>query len=174
MVMTDLTTEIVNPIAISPTLLRELESFVQDEAELLDQRRFDEWLALFADDGKYWMPSRPDQTDPLGIPSIFYEDKDILEIRIRRASHPANLAQMPHSRTSHILGRIRVESAAHALYEVASRMVVVEYRDNDGQRVFGGSCRHSLRRDNGRSRIMLKRVDLVNCDAPHSFITMPI
>jgi benzoate/toluate 1,2-dioxygenase subunit beta len=166
-------TEIAGETSVAPSVLREIEDFVADEAELLDQSHFDEWLALFAEDGMYWMPARPGQTDPLGVPSIFYEDKEVLAIRIRRIVHPANLAQSPLARTSHVLGRIKVGSVENGLYRASARMLVVEYREGDGQRVFGGRCEHVLRRENGRLRILLKRVDIVNCDAPHSFITIP-
>jgi benzoate/toluate 1,2-dioxygenase beta subunit len=166
-------TERADASVMAPALTREIEEFVADEAELLDQGRFEPWLALFAEDGMYWMPSRPGQTDPLGVPSIFYEDKEVLAIRIRRVTHPANLAQAPLGRTSHLLGRIRVESAENGLFRAQASMHVVEYRDGDGQRVFGGSCTYHLRRENGQLRIVLKRVDIVNCDAPHSFITIP-
>ncbi|HUC61231.1 MAG TPA: aromatic-ring-hydroxylating dioxygenase subunit beta [Alphaproteobacteria bacterium] len=159
--------------AIPAALVREIEDFVADEAHLLDQGRFEPWLALFAEDGMYWMPSRPGQTDPLGVPSIFYEDKEVLAIRLRRVAHPANLAQAPLGRTSHLLGRIRIENAENGLLCAHAPMHVVEYRDGDGQRVFGGTCTYHLRRENGQLKIVLKRVDIVNCDAPHSFITIP-
>ena len=160
--------------ALDPRLREELAAFVHAEAELLDERRFEEWLELFADDGIYWMPAVPGQEDPLNTISIFYEDRDIMAIRIRRMSHPANLAQSPFPRTSHMLGRIRVEEAEGDVYEVGSRMQVVEYREGDGQRVFAGKCRHTLRREGEALKIVLKRVDLVNCDAPHTFITVPL
>ena len=36
----------------------EAEEFLYYEADLLDSRRFDEWLNLLADDIHYWMPLR--------------------------------------------------------------------------------------------------------------------
>ncbi|HJZ18253.1 MAG TPA: aromatic-ring-hydroxylating dioxygenase subunit beta, partial [Stellaceae bacterium] len=39
-------------------LIREVEQFLYREARLLDERRFHEWLALFADDVRYWMVTR--------------------------------------------------------------------------------------------------------------------
>ena len=39
-------------------LKQELEEFLYHEAELLDERRYAEWLALLADDVRYWMPMR--------------------------------------------------------------------------------------------------------------------
>ena len=157
-----------------PELREELEAFVYAEAELLDDGRYEDWLALFADDGIYWVPAVPGQEDPLNTISIFYEDKDIMAIRIRRMTHPANIAQSPFPRTSHVVGQVRVEGADNGTFEVSSRMQVVEYREGDGQRVFAGKCRHTLRREGDDLKIVLKRVDLVNCDAPHTFITIPL
>lgn len=152
----------------------EIEAFVQGEAELLDQGRFEDWLALFTADGVYWMPSEPGQADPLNTASIFYEDRDIMEIRIRRMRHPANVAQSPFPRTSHVVGAIRIEGDANGAIHVDARQQVVEYREGDGQRVFAGLCRYTLKREGGKLKIALKRFDLVNADAPHTFITVPM
>ena len=35
-----------------------MAAFVVHEARLIDEGRYDEWLALFADDGRYWVPLR--------------------------------------------------------------------------------------------------------------------
>lgn len=152
----------------------EIEDFILAEAELLDQGRFTDWLALFTEDGFYWMPSEPGQADPLNTASIFYEDRNILEIRIRRMSHPANVAQSPFPRTSHVVGSIRIEGAENGTIEVTARQQVVEYREGDGQRLFAGRCRYTLKREGGRLKIKQKRFDLVNADAPHTFITVPM
>jgi len=152
----------------------EVEDFILAEAELLDQGRFTDWLALFTADGVYWMPSEPGQADPMNTASIFYEDRDILEIRIRRMSHPANVAQSPFPRTSHVVGAIRIEATKNGTVEVTARQHVVEYREGDGQRLFAGRCRYTLERVGGRLKIKQKRFDLVNADAPHTFITVPM
>ena len=164
----------MNTNAVDRDLRDELEAFVYAEAELLDDRRFQDWRSLFADDGMYWVPAVPEQEDPLNTISIFYEDKDIMAIRIRRMSHPANVAQSPFPRTSHLVGQVLIDAASNGTYEVSSRMQVVEYREGDGQRVFAGKCRHTLRREGDYLKIVLKRIDLVNCDAPHTFITVPL
>ena len=39
-------------------LTQEIAGFLYAEAELLDERRHDEWLALLSDDIRYWMPMR--------------------------------------------------------------------------------------------------------------------
>ena len=55
-------------------LKSEAEAYLIAEARLLDAGRFEEWLALFAEDGFYWIPAGPGQSDPLNHLSIFYED----------------------------------------------------------------------------------------------------
>src|SRR5262249_7350220 len=39
-------------------LKQEVEDFLYREAELLDERRYEEWLDLFTDDARYFMPMR--------------------------------------------------------------------------------------------------------------------
>jgi hypothetical protein len=46
---------------------QELARFIQIEARLIDEGRFDEWAALFASDGVYWVPAGLKQTDPFAV-----------------------------------------------------------------------------------------------------------
>jgi 3-phenylpropionate/cinnamic acid dioxygenase small subunit len=62
--------------------------FVIREARLLDEKRFDEWYELFAEDGHYWVPASPNQPDPLNHNSLAYEDKLLLKLRIERLKQP--------------------------------------------------------------------------------------
>ena len=62
---------------------QELAKFIRHEARLIDEKRFDEWLALFTEDARYWVPAAPGQTDPLRHNSLAYEDRLLLELRIR-------------------------------------------------------------------------------------------
>ena len=46
-----------NEAALRRLLLREeVEAFLADEAELLDERRFEDWLELFTEDARLFMP----------------------------------------------------------------------------------------------------------------------
>ena len=51
-------------------LISRVEQFLFQEARLLDERLFEEWLALFSDDGVYWIPARIKQEDPIEEVSI--------------------------------------------------------------------------------------------------------
>ena len=88
--------------------LREIELFVLREARLLDSGEFEAWLDLYAPQGIYWMPSRPDQTDPLGVASIIYEDHAILAIRVQRLLEARALVLTPMPRTTHLVSNIEV------------------------------------------------------------------
>jgi 3-phenylpropionate/cinnamic acid dioxygenase small subunit len=151
------------------------EQFLIHEAALLDGRRFRDWMALFTDDGTYWVPAVPDQQSPFNQASLFYDDRDLMKTRVERLEHPRIHVQTPPSRTAHLVGNIVVEhaDAANGEFTVGSTVMMVEYRD-DVQRVFAGRQLHKLRRDGASFRIVQKRVDLINCDSAFEAMAVPI
>jgi benzoate/toluate 1,2-dioxygenase beta subunit len=151
------------------------EQFLFHEAKLLDERRFRDWMALFAEDGTYWVPAVPNQDSPFNQASLFYDDRDLMRTRVERLEHPRIHVQIPPSRTAHLVGNVVVEEvdAAKGEYLVTSTVMMAEYRD-DTQRVFAGRQRHRLRRDGASFRIVQKRVDLINCDGAFEAIAVPI
>jgi len=152
-----------------------LEDFIIHEARLLDSRRFRDWMALFADDGTYWVPAVPDQTSPFDQASLFFDDRELMKTRVERLEHPRIHVQTPPSRTAHLVGNVVVEETDRAKgeYLVGSTLIMVEYRD-ETQRVFAGRQRHRLRRDGETFRIVQKRVDLINCDGAFEAMAVPI
>jgi 3-phenylpropionate/cinnamic acid dioxygenase small subunit len=148
------------------------EDFLIHEARLLDEARFDEWLALFTPEAHYWVPSEPDQQSALDTVSLIYDDRRLLETRVRRLASPRIYSQEPRSRTSRIVTNVTVEGADDNATEVRSKFMIVEYRREE-QRIFAGTYRHTLVATGGDIRIALKRVDLVNCDAPMDGLVVP-
>jgi len=150
----------------------ECEAFLLHEARLLDEARFDDWLALFTLDAQYWVPSEPGQASPHDTVSLIYDDRRLLETRVRRLASPRIYSQEPRSRTSRIVANVTLEESAadHAL--ARSKFMMIEFR-RDAQRLFGGTCLHRLVRRDGALRIRLKRVDLLNCDAPLDGLVVP-
>jgi 3-phenylpropionate/cinnamic acid dioxygenase small subunit len=160
-------------LASQPRLdLRRCEQFLLHEARLLDEGKFDEWLALFADDAWYWVPSEPDQADPVETVSLIYDDRRLLETRVRRLASPRMYSQEPRSRTSRIIANVTLEDVERSSCTVRSKFMMIEYR-REQQRIFGGTTLHRLVQAGGRILIAWKRVDLVNCDAPLDGITVP-
>lgn len=165
--------------AVVGDLKGEAEAFLIEEARLLDSGRFEEWLALFADDGFYWVPAAPGQADPLNHLSIFYEDKSVLTMRIRRLAHPRVYSALPAPRTAHLVGNVTAaRPAAPGIdCECRSTVMMAEYRGGEGRgerRLWAGQQMHRLRRTPEGWRIVLKRVDLIDCDAAHGILSVPI
>ena len=132
-------------------------------------------MALFTEDGTYWVPAVPDQRSPLDQASLFYDDRDLMRTRIEGLEHPRIHVQTPPSRTAHLVGNIVVEEedAAKREYVIGSTVIMVEYREEQ-QRVFAGRQYHRLRRDGASFRIVQKRVDLINCDSAFEAMAAPI
>src|SRR5271170_4938065 len=126
--------------------LHHCEQFLMHEARLLDDGKFDAWLALFTSDAWYWVPSEPDQADPFATVSLIYDDCRLLETRVRRLASPRMYSQEPRSRTSRIVGNVSLEGADGAdgaAATVRSKFVMVEFR-RDSQRIFAGTALHRL------------------------------
>jgi 3-phenylpropionate/cinnamic acid dioxygenase small subunit len=148
------------------------EQFLVHEARLLDEARFDDWLKLFTPDAWYWVPSQPDQPDPHETVSLIYDDRRLLETRVRRLASPRMYSQEPRSRTSRTIANVSIEQVEEAACTVRSKFVMIEFR-RDSQRIFGGTAFHRLVQTTSGLMIAWKRVNLVNCDAPMDGITMP-
>ncbi len=148
------------------------EAFLLNEARLLDEARFDDWLALFQPDAWYWVPSEPEQADPFETVSLIYDDRRLLETRVRRLASPRMYSQEPRSRTSRMVANPSIEEANCRACTVRSKFMMVEFR-RDSQRLFAGTARHRLVATPSGIKIAWKRVDLVNCDAPLDGITIP-
>jgi 3-phenylpropionate/cinnamic acid dioxygenase small subunit len=143
-----------------------LITFVLREARMLDEQRFEEWVDLFTDDGHYWMPVEWQQTDPILVTSLMYEDKLLLRIRAERLKGNRTFSQKPKSRSHHLLQTPQVDRRDDTAgeYVTWTPMHYLETR-GDQQTLYAAWATHHLVACEGHIRIRLKRVDLVNCDA---------
>ena len=155
----------MNAPATLPTDAQLLD-FVYDEAAMLDEQRHEAWLDLFTPDGRYWMPLEPGQTDARLHCSLMYEDLMLLRVRVERLHGQRTFSQQPPSRCHHLLQRPRVVSRddAGGVYTCRSAFHYVETR-GDEQVLYAGWATHTLVLEDGKLRMRLKRVDLVNSDA---------
>ena len=144
--------------------LREIEQFLYREALLLDRRRLDAWLQLYTEDATYWVPLEQDQSDPFNTSSIVFDDRTLLEIRVRQYLHPRAHARLPVARTVHQIGNVVIAETAGNELRVESSLLLVEYRQ-ERQRLFAALVEHRLRRTDAGLRIAAKRVDLVNSES---------
>lgn len=152
---------------------QQAEQYVYAEARLLDQRLYEEWLKLFAPDGVYWVPM-DEHTDPRLEPSILYDDTDQRAMRVYQLLHTPHYAQVPVSRTVHLMANVTVtdgERADEAF--LTCNMACYELREGDHrqlglgeQRALVGRCDYRLRDIGSGWAIVLKKVVLINRDLP--------
>ncbi len=159
------------PAVSARDTLREVEQFLFRQAEILDGRRWGDFIDLFTRDGRYWMPAAAEQTTGDGVPSIFYEDRDLMTVRWKRVTHPHAWSQAPQWGTSHIIGNVAIEKEDEKTGDVVvrSRFHMMEYR-RDAARHFAGTYIHHLRKVADGYRIKLQRVDLVNAGGPFDYV----
>lgn len=142
--------------------MTQAQDFVAHEAALLDAGRFDDWLALFADDGHYWVPLLgAAQADPLSHNSIAYEDRLLLQLRIDRLKSPRAHSQHPKSHCQHVLQRPVIEDDNETVLSLSTPFIYMEARGDD-QLLLAGTCRHLLVRHGEGFLIRQKRIDLLN------------
>lgn len=145
--------------------LAAVEQFLYHEARLLDRRLWAQWLDLFTPDGMYWIPLVHGQTDPLDHASIAYEDAMLRQMRARRLDNARAFSQQPLARTSHLIGNVIIDAVEGDRLQVSSSLHMMEWRHH-GMRMVGGACRYDLRATAQGLRIALKRIDLIDCEAP--------
>lgn len=151
-----------------------IAEFLFLEARLLDERRFEDWIELFTEDGYYWAPARHDQENPHDEASLFFDDRGLMRIRVRRLRHPRIHVQTPPSRTCHIVTNLMIDAADEdaGIFDATSCFLVLEYR-RDNQRVFGGRYNHHLMRHGESFRIATKKATLINCDSVFDALAIP-
>jgi 3-phenylpropionate/cinnamic acid dioxygenase small subunit len=137
-------------------LRRAIEDFYYREAELLDERKLREWFELLTDDVRYWMPIRHNPLersenllDELARPGegyYFDDDKESLRIRVERVYAKNAWAEMPPSRTRHLITNVRVKRDDGRDIEAHSNFLVYRTRMEADQDMFVGARRDVLRR----------------------------
>lgn len=143
-------------IGTALSLKEQVEDFLSYEGELLDERKFDRWLELLADDVRYWMPlarnfehDKPETeyTREQSGAAWFDEDKRTLTQRVRQIQGGDHWAEEPLSRTTHLTTNIRIDSVSEAELTVKCRFIVYVNRRETEVRLFAGKRIDVLRRN---------------------------
>jgi 3-phenylpropionate/cinnamic acid dioxygenase small subunit len=158
--------------ALARLLLKEeIESFLYREAELLDERRYEEWLDLFTEDAHYFMPMR--RNVPRGEPereftragvdvNWFDEGKETLTRRVKQILTGVHWAEEPPSRICHLVSNVQVVAPAPAPAEVTvkSRFLVYRNRVETETDFLVGKREDLLRRVDGGWKIARRTIVL--------------
>jgi 3-phenylpropionate/cinnamic acid dioxygenase small subunit len=141
----------------------EIVRFIYREARLLDEKLWDEWYALFTEDGHYWVPLSRGQPDAELHTSLAYEDRLLLRLRIERLRRRPP-SQRPESWSQHVLQAPEIESHDGHAWLTRTAFQYAEAR-GDAMQSYTGVVSHRLIEVDGMPRILLKRINLLNCDA---------
>lgn len=140
-----------------------VERFLYREARLMDEHRYEEWLALWADEACYWVPCNDDDIDPTRQVSIIYDDRERLQQRVERLMSGSVLAQDPKPRMRRLVSNIEVEASGSGELTVQSNFILGLAR-GDTQQIWAGRSIHRLKRDRDGFKILHKKVMLINAD----------
>lgn len=156
-------------MTIDASLQHEIEQFLYEEAALLDDRRFHEWLDLFAEDAHYWMPIRMTVGASAGASewtqddenSYFDDDKDMLEQRVRKLDTGYSWAEDPPSRTRHLVSNVRIRESDHdSELTVLCDFIIYRNRLATDEDWYVGAREDLLRKVDGQWRIARRKIFL--------------
>ncbi len=155
--------------AIEAMLLQHrVEQFLYEEAAMLDDRRFEEWLTLFTPDISYWMPVRRIKTvedldrqfTAKGDIALFDDEYNTLEKRVKKASGGFNWSEEPPSRTRYLITNVRIVGQEEDRLEVHSNFHLHRSRLEDDTDDFIGHREDVLVADGNSFKIKRRHIFL--------------
>jgi benzoate/toluate 1,2-dioxygenase subunit beta len=154
---------------VSETEYRAVVEFLHREARLADEARYAEWLALWTDDGVYWVPATTDPgADPEKHLSHIYDNRGRLETRIKLLQTGYRYSQEPASSMRRLISNIEVAPAESGELVAESNFALAELAIQARREMhwWVGRATHRLRRVDGELRMCRKKVVLVNAAEP--------
>ncbi len=155
-------------------LKEEVSEFLYEEAEMLDERHFEDWLDLLTDDIRYWMPMRRNVkstemdrefTREGQDINWFDEGKDTLDRRVRQIRTGVHWAEEPLSRIRHLITNVQLLNAAPSASDptevsVRCRFLVYRNRVETETDFLIGKREDTLRKVNGDWKICERKIIL--------------
>ncbi len=156
-------------------LKSDIEDVLYAEADLLDERRYREWLGMLTEDVVYFMPMRRNvkfgqhaerENTRLGEGiSWFDEDKWTLTKRVEQILTGVHYAEEPLSRVCHVVTNVRIKSATPSIEQatevaVGCRFLVYQNRVEYENYTFIGRRNDVLRWTDGTWKIAKREIIL--------------
>lgn len=140
---------------------QQIEDFIYMEARLQDEKRYEEWESLWADDALYWVPANGDDIDPNKQVSIINDNRPRIATRVAQLLTNERHSQIPPSRMRRLISNFEMEEENGEI-TVGSNFILIEHRSR-GMTTWAGRTVHKLRPDdNGGFKMAQKKVMLVN------------
>jgi len=139
----------------------EVEDFLFYEAELLDDWRLPEWLALYTDDARYYVPSTDLPPDASPDTNLFYiaDDRFRLGERVARLMKKTAHAEFPRSKTRHLVSNVRIRERHPDGIQVGTAFATYRSKGETTD-VYIGSSLYRIVSQDGALRIREKRCQL--------------
>ena len=148
----------------NPAIRDRCQALLYREARLLDQGQFEGWLSLYIPECLYWVPATPRGGDPRKEVAIAFDDRRRLEDRVYRLRTGYAWSQVPPSRTARLISNVEVfGTEQRSAYMVRSTFVINELRAGETRRL-AGWYGHRVAEHDGRWQILVKQVNLIDCD----------
>jgi 3-phenylpropionate/cinnamic acid dioxygenase small subunit len=148
---------------------RDIEAFVFKEARLLDERAYERWVELFAEDGIYWVPSgKPGDADK--SVALIYDTVSRLKERLIRMKAPSFWAQTPPTETNRLIGNIVISDGADGAISVHYKFIMTTLRRGISA-LLSGSVEMRLNQRNDDYVLTKKLVRLQQRDLPFANLT---
>lgn len=142
-------------------------AFVYREAHLIDRKAWDDWLALYAEDAVYWMPSWKSESETTSDPEnelnlIYIKGRQGIEDRVFRLSSGDSFASVPLDRTTHLVGNVLVVSETADAVEATASWIVHTYDSRGQTTTRSGSYDYMLRKAGGGFVIARKKITMID------------
>ena len=146
----------------NPSLIGAVAEFLYEEALALDERRWDDWLALYAEDAVFWVPSydmrgEPVEDPELSVNLIYITSRTGLEDRIYRIRTGMSEASQQMPRTCHQISNVTAMEDGSEV-RAAANFMVSGWSYRRGQEFRSGHYKYRLRRAGGGYLIVCKKV----------------
>jgi 3-phenylpropionate/cinnamic acid dioxygenase small subunit len=152
--------------AADPLARDAIHQLIRTETACLNNGDLDGWISLFTDDGYYWMPLEAEHTDPEKHDSLIYDNRALMEMRKHNLASPLSPSMQVEVRSVRILSEIEIRSLDESDNEVEVSAFVIAVIYQQAKNYYAGRLTYRLLDADGGPRIRVKRVDLLDADAP--------
>ena len=149
-----------------------VERFLYQEARLLDDRNFAQWVDMFTEDGLYWVPSGQDGPAEQAV-ALIYDNTHRLRERLTRMGSRAFWAQQPPTHTTRLVGNVLIEPSDGPELAVECRFILTLLRRHH-QALLSGAAHYRLQPAGDSFRIRQKVVTLQERDEAFDNLTFLI
>src|SRR5215469_8683310 len=147
-----------------PAVRETFRMLLEREARLLDQLRYEDWLALYTAACIYWVPSTPNAGDPRREIAIMFDDRRRLEDRVYRLRTGFAWSQAPASRTVRLITNVEVFTTASDDTRMLRSNFLISESWGDETRLLAGWAGHRVVGGDDGWKIQAKQVNLIDCD----------